>query len=400
MSECLDEGETVELGFDDESDHSEIDNVEEELIDSDSEQDISDSEDGEENYEFLQGTFIGKNQTTVWSKHPIPRHGRTRIENLIKQLPGRERDAKNTDLVEIKAWIGLLYLTGVLKSSRLNLEDLWCKNGTGVEVFRLTMSQQRFRFLLQHVRFDDSTTRDERRQSDKLAPIREVFENFIANCKTAYTPFQNVTIDEKLEAFRGNCNFRQYIPSKPAKYGVKIFALVDSKTFYTLNMEVYVGKQPEGPFAVSNSPKDVVARLCQPIKGTGRNVTVDYWFTSLELLENLKKNFNLTLLGTIRKNKKELPQEFANPSTRPPFSSMFAFQKHVTLVSYIPKKGKNVLLVSGIHYDDEIDKKTNKPEIIMEYNRTKGGVDSVDKCVQLMMFREILDAGQWSFFIP
>ncbi|KAJ8910723.1 hypothetical protein NQ315_002094 [Exocentrus adspersus] len=177
MSECLDEGETVEVGFDDESDYSEIDNVEEELIDSDSEQDISDSEDREENYEFLQGTFIGKNQTTVLSKHPIPRHGRTRIENLIKQLPGvkqafknlksaseiwahffsdailniivdctnqhiqakrlnyqRERDAKNTDLVEIKAWIGLLYLTGVLKSSRLNLEDLWCKNGTGISI--------------------------------------------------------------------------------------------------------------------------------------------------------------------------------------------------------------------------------------------------------------------------
>lgn len=88
----------------------------------------------------------------------------------------------------------------------------------------------------------------------------------------------------------------------------------------------------------------------------------------------------MTLLGTIRKNKRELPQEFANPPrSRSPLSSIFAFQKNVTLVSYIPKKGKNVLLVSGIHYEDEIDDNTNKPEIIMDYNRTKGGVDCVDK---------------------
>lgn len=35
-----------------------------------------------------------------------------------------------------------------------------------------------------------------------------------------------------------------------------------------------------------------------------------------------------------------------------------------------------------MHHDDEIDELTGKPEIIMEYNRTKSGVDTVDKmCV-------------------
>lgn len=58
---------------------------------------------------------------------------------------------------------------------------------------------------------------------------------------------------------------------------------------------------------------------------------------------------------------------------------MFAFQKNATLVSYISKKNKNVLLVSGIHFDDKIDENTNKPEIIIDYNQIKGGVDCVDK---------------------
>jgi hypothetical protein len=44
-----------------------------------------------------------------------------------------------------------------------------------------------------------------------------------------------VTIDEKLEKFRGNCPFRQYIARKPGKYGIKIYVLVDFRTFYTQN---------------------------------------------------------------------------------------------------------------------------------------------------------------------
>nr|CAH7722688.1 unnamed protein product [Callosobruchus chinensis] len=58
---------------------------------------------------------------------------------------------------------------------------------------------------------------------------------------------------------------------------------------------------------------------------------------------------------------------------------MFGFNETCTLVSYIPKKRKNVLLMSSLHRDDDIDSVTGKPDIIMTYNQTKGGVDTVDK---------------------
>lgn len=50
----------------------------------------------------------------------------------------------------------------------------------------------------------------------------------------------------------------------------------------------------------------------------------------------------------------------------------------MTLVSYVPKKSRSVILVSSMHHDSEIDGNTQKPEIIMFYNLTKGGVDSMD----------------------
>ncbi|KAG8223927.1 hypothetical protein J437_LFUL003735 [Ladona fulva] len=48
--------------------------------------------------------------------------------------------------------------------------------------------------------------------------------------------------------------------------------------------------------------------MVEPILGTCRNVTVDNWFTSVPLAEDLLQS-KLTLVGTIKKNKRELPQQ-------------------------------------------------------------------------------------------
>lgn len=168
---------------------------------------------------------------------------------------------------------------------------------------------------------------------DKLDRIGKVFDMFVSRCQQCYSVSEFVTIAEILLAFRGNCSFRQYIiPSKPNKYGIKIFSLVDAKIFYTLNLEVYVGEQPDGPFQVSNSAQDVVKRLCAPTRGTGRNITADNWFTSYNLVTDQPKKYNITYVGTVRKNKRELPPNFVSVRNRERYSGRFAFQKNVTLV--------------------------------------------------------------------
>jgi len=64
---------------------------------------------------------------------------------------------KRTTLSEIEACIGLLYMAGVFKSNRQNLDDLWANDETGIEIFRSPMSLQCFRFLLQCLHFDERT---------------------------------------------------------------------------------------------------------------------------------------------------------------------------------------------------------------------------------------------------
>ena len=287
----------------------------------------------------------------------------------------------------MKVMVGLLMLAGTYHADRHNFEDIWHNDGTGIEVFTMTVSLNLYRFLLCCLRFDDKATREERKKVDKLAPIRQIFEMFVQNCKKNYNLSEFATIDELLVAFRGRAPFRRYIPCKPAKYGIKIHAMRDVKTFYVFNMEIYAGLEPEGPYKADkeyNSSNAVVIRHTSHISGSARNVTFDNWYTSYSRVESLLNDYNLTAVGTIRKNKREIPKEFLEIKKRPTCDSMFGFREKLTLVSYIPKsksKKENVVLISSMHQDKKIDEATGgdkKPEIISFYNSTKGGVDVVD----------------------
>ena len=130
------------------------------------------------------------------------------------------------------------------------------------------------------------------------------------------------------------------------------------------------------PYEVSNSLADIVERLISHLKGTCRNLTMDNWYTSYTLAMSLQQD-KITVVGTLKKNKREIPAEFLPNKQKPISSSMFGFQKHTTLVSFTPIN-KSVVLLSTMHRDAAVDVETKKPEIIHFYNSTKGGVDTID----------------------
>nr|CAH7762579.1 unnamed protein product [Callosobruchus chinensis] len=273
-----------EVYADDEDNDSEVDAVEVDERDTDTEQDgvSDDSSDETEISDDYMYTgipmYTGKDGQTKWSKM-LPPSSRTKSHNLVLRIPGpvkavksaktilqcfstfiddtmidiivictnikieeikrnfqRERDARETDSCEIKAFIGILYMAGTMKSGRQNILDLWATDGTGCEHVYLTMSYNRFRFICRCIRFDNIHDRHE------PCPIRDIFEKFVDQCKSAFIPSAYLTVDEQLIAFRGRCSFRQYLPSKPAKYGIKLFALVDVNSMSTINLEIYAGK--------------------------------------------------------------------------------------------------------------------------------------------------------------
>ena len=81
----------------------------------------------------------------------------------------------------------------------------------------------------------------------------------------------------------------------------------------------------------------------------------------------------------MRRNKPDIPKEFATGINRELGSSLFGFSDWQTLVSYVPKKNKSVILLSTMHDDNKVDEATGKPEMILEYNAIKAAVDHVDQ---------------------
>ncbi|XP_034058307.1 piggyBac transposable element-derived protein 4-like [Gymnodraco acuticeps] len=357
---------------------------------------------------------------SYWNEQP-PTQGRARTHNILRRCPGpvsgstiispkdawelfisdniieevlrctnlegrraaaaKGKEWRCLDKVEFTAFIGLTLLAGGDKSWDVALRELFLDPLPNL-MYKATMGFHRYEDIRRLIRFDDKRTRAVRLETDHMAAFRYVWDCFLANCKKVFVPSDCVTIDEQLVPFRGRCKFLQYMPSKPAKYGIKIFWMCDARVHYAFNGMIYTGRQP-GEDVQRNLGENIVQQLSSGIRHTGPNITMDNFFTSIPLAEKLLEK-NLTLVGTLRQNKPDIPPVMKPNKLREKYSSKCGFCGNMTMVSYVPKKGKAVVLLSTMHDDTAVDDQSvkRKPEVIQYYNHTKSGVDTMDQMVR------------------
>ncbi|XP_067633731.1 piggyBac transposable element-derived protein 4-like [Eurosta solidaginis] len=287
-----------------------------------------------------------------------------------------------TSKFEIRALIGILVLTAALKDNHLTLNELFNIEYSGTRYISC-MSKERCDFLLRCLRFDDKILRQQNQTEDPFIPIRNIWELLMAQCRQNYMPGTNITINEQLLAFCGRCKFRMYIPNKKAKYGVKLVMMCDSGTRYMIDSMPYLGKGTDtGGLPLG---EDFVKELTRSIHGSNRNVTIDNWFTSIPLEKQLlQQPYKLTIVGTLRANKKEIPEEMKNNRLRNINTSMFCYDGPLTLLSYKPKPSKMVYLLSSCDEEGSVNPETKKASLVEFYNSTKGGVDTFDQMCSVM----------------
>ena len=73
-----------------------------------------------------------------------------------------------------------------------------------------------------------------------------------------------------------------------------------------MKAKVCVGRQPDATYGINNT-SNLVKWLIDPWKNKGCNVTMENYFTSVQLAEDLLA-VKITLIGTIGKNRKEIPK--------------------------------------------------------------------------------------------
>lgn len=266
------------------------------------------------------------------------------------------------------------------RSKKLAVNEYWSKDPLlQTPIFSDIMARDRYKVILRLLHFSDNSATSQ----DILVKIRMIVEHTKKKFREAVVPFENLVIDESLLLFKGRLRFKQYIPNKRSRFGIKIFVLCDVQTNYILDYIVYTGAATEIESGNADWGKsgDVVVSLLLPYLNKGHTIYLDNWYSSPTLFLWLhEKCTNAT--GTVRKNRKHLP-----PLPDKLKKGEIQFKSCGTLLALKWMDTKEVWMLSTIDGPEFVqtekkDHKTGqnkvKPTCVVSYNKSMGAVDRTD----------------------
>jgi hypothetical protein len=163
------------------------------------------------------------------------------------------------------------------------------------------MTRDRFDLIWRFLHLQNNA---ELNPEDPLRKLRFFIDFLNKKFKEVYVPQDSVTVDESMVKFKGRLSFRQYLPAKPIKWGIKVWSLCESLTGYMVCFQVYTGKVLGG--SEVGLGHRVVMDLTQHLHGSNIRVYMDNFYTGAPLLSSLRSHYILAC-GTIRANRKGLP---------------------------------------------------------------------------------------------
>ena len=294
-----------------------------------------------------------------------------------------------TDRDEMSAFFGLNILMGINQLPKISLywnSDLFLGNAG----FKTTIPLKRFWISNRYFHISDPWQEN---PMDKLAKIRPLISKLKNAFQNVYVPGKNLSIDEGLIKFNGRLSFKQYMPKKPNKFGIKIWMLADSETYFVPRFQVYLGKQQNAENADENDAErarglgfKVVDFLGKPYYNAYRHFYFDNYFSSVSLLQHLLENKTYAC-STLRHNRKLFPADLKNKLKRGEIPT----RQNENLVC-LTWQDKRLVTILSTNVDPQpelfgpLDKRTAKrkavpenlrlkPAVISFYNKFMNGVD-------------------------
>ncbi|XP_068122086.1 piggyBac transposable element-derived protein 4-like [Hyperolius riggenbachi] len=317
---------------------------------------------------------------------------------------------------ELWLFLGLIILQGVV--GKPVQKWYWSTNRLlATPFFGTVMSECRFSLIMKFLHFANNEEYDESSHpAPKLRKIWDVYQLIQRNFRETYVPERDISVDESLMAYKGRLSWIQYIASKRARFGLKSYRLCESSSGYIWNSVLYTGKGTRFSQTFSNygMATSSVLTLMEPLLDQGYCVTTDNFYTSPELCELLVQN-KTDCYGTVRPNRRNLPSSFASKKLRP--GEIVAWQKGKMMALRWRDK-KDVCLMSTVHNASTTvvhtrgGKDIPKPQVVMDYNHTMGGVDKADqettfypamrkqqKKYYKKIFRHLLEQCLWNSYV-
>lgn len=263
---------------------------------------------------------------------------------------------------------------------RDTLKDYWNKDEQYyTPFFHNTMARDRFLHILRFIHFsnnDDPPSREDPGY-DRLWKIRNIFDNLNNKFAELYYPTEHLAVDEVIVLYKGRVTFRQYIPKKHRRFGVKIYKLCDSLG-YTFDMAVYSGKQHE----LANENVTVL-QLVRRVEGVGHKLYMDNYFSSPLLFDALLER-KINSCGTVRHNRRGMPQDIGQKFMKLKRGDIVTRVKgNLSAVRWRDKR--DVYILTNMHSPPAegsvLDESGNaiKPHVIEDYDKHMGYVDKSDR---------------------
>ena len=274
-----------------------------------------------------------------------------------------------TSVEEMRAYIGINIMMGVRQLPRI-----WCywspDKRYGDPFISAIMPKTRFLKINQyfHLRDTSDTPGRDNPNYDPLFKVRPMLDFLSEKFLSTYLPNKELSIDEAMIGFKGRLHFRQYMPAKPTKWGIKVWELCEASTGYCSNFEVYTGKK--AGVRQHGLGYDVVWELSTPFHNKNHHLYFDRFFSSVLLAEHLERVKTYTC-STIMANRKGLP-EVVKKAKLKNVGDIIQVQKGRLLATVY--KDKRQLSTSQSPFAGE-----GKPTCNLAYNQHMGGVDKSDQ---------------------
>ena len=300
----------------------------------------------------------------------------------------------NVTANEIEQFIGIHIMTGIVKVP--SYRKYWA-NATRIATIADVMPRNRFDKLRSFIHVNDNTNMLQRNEPgyDKLFKVRP-FINSLRKNLSVVEQEEYSAVDEMVIPFKGHNSLKQYIKNKPHKWGIKVFARAGASGF-CYDFEIYVGKGTVASETGIGISGDVVLRLTERLPvGENYKVFMDNWFTSYQLIVELKKK-GLLSVGTVRQNR--IPgcvlkkDDELKKKGRGSYDFRTEQGQNIIAVKWFDNRAVHLISsYAGINpvgstrrwsLKDKQFITVDQPSIVKEYNKFMGGVDLHDMLVAL-----------------
>lgn len=266
--------------------------------------------------------------------------------------------------------------------------------------FKAIMPYNRFLLIKRCLHFvDNASLPVHPNRLDKIMPIIEYLNKKFSSL---YVLEQYIAIDESLLLWKGRLSFSQKIATKKARVGIKSYELCESRTGYLWRMEVYSGKghvhvaqveaqEPVEEHEEGDEPESatsqIVLTLMRPLFNRGHTLVMDNFYNAPLLSRILKVKHKTDSMGTLRLNREFVPEGLRKKAKTNMKAGEVAFSstKDLCVVVWMDKNA--VAMISTFHQVkiggiEKYGYYKYKPQVILDYNLSMGGIDHKDQMLQ------------------